>query len=501
MPLKISQSHYIPRTVRRVIPFAFVAVAFVLQLQFHELIGNRSFLLLYPAVFLGSLFGTFRTSVSATVLATLLAWYFFVPARYSFEIHAQDALAASIFFLTCLISNFLGQQFEARTVSEAQAKVFDTALSSTPDFHFLVDRDHRFTYVNQSLLRLWDSSLDRVVGKKFEDIGGYSSALVQRYEAHLSEAFQGHPTKGETQHTFPQNYNGVYEYVFTPVLDASGSVQMVAGTTRDITERKRIEEERLRQQRMDFLLQQSKQSEEALRHSIVMRDEFMSVASHELKTPITSLKLQLEIIQRAMQENNSKALAPERLERALSVQMRQVDRLKNLVDELLDVSRIQEGKIELSLSTFEMTPLVQEVVDRFATELKSTGSIGQVIAENAATVRADRSRMDQVLTNLITNAIKYGNGKPIEVRVEQTDSHTRVLVKDRGIGIPAEKISKVFDRFERAVSSRNISGLGLGLYIAQEIVRAHRGTIEVKSEVGKGSTFIASIPHPFISMN
>lgn len=226
--------------------------------------------------------------------------------------------------------------------------------------------------------------------------------------------------------------------------------------------------------------------------AISVRDEFLSICSHELKTPLTTLKLQTQMNRKILSKQGE--LPVEKIKNFLTNIDRQVDRLSRLVDDMLDVSRIAMGKLKIELDTFDLAALVKEVADRLSPQLQTAGC--EVRLELGMPVRGhwDLFRIDQVVTNLITNAVKYGGGKPIQIVVEEIAGEARLIVADQGMGIAPEHHSRIFERFERAVEGRTISGLGLGLYITRQIIEAHGGTIRVESEVGKGATFIVSLP-------
>jgi signal transduction histidine kinase len=228
--------------------------------------------------------------------------------------------------------------------------------------------------------------------------------------------------------------------------------------------------------------------------AISLRDEFLSIASHELKTPITSLKLHLQMTRRAVKPEQGITPPAEKLARVLDTSTTQVNRLSALIDDLLDVSRIQAGKLTYHFEKTELAGLVREMVDRFCEQLQAAGCETSIQTDEPVYVRCDRFRLEQVILNLLSNATKYGAGRPIEVIVENQSGMARVVVRDRGMGIPSEKLEMVFERFERAVSPSNISGLGLGLYISREIVNAHHGHIHVESQLGQGSSFIVDLP-------
>lgn len=233
-----------------------------------------------------------------------------------------------------------------------------------------------------------------------------------------------------------------------------------------------------------------RQAEEAIR----IREEFMSIASHELKTPLTSLAIVIRLLRRHVEAGTLNAIPHARLKRTLELADGQLEKLDNLVNDLLDTGRISAGRLELRREEVDLVDIAREVVERYADEADAAGS--RVELHTTAPVRGDwdRTRLDQVVTNLLSNAIKYGGGKPIEISVTAQGSVARLMVKDSGIGIPADDLPLIFERFERAVSSRHFSGLGLGLYISRQIVEAHGGTIEVASEEGRGSTFTVDIP-------
>ena len=239
-----------------------------------------------------------------------------------------------------------------------------------------------------------------------------------------------------------------------------------------------------------------KKTQAELERLIDARDDFLSVASHELKTPLTSIQLQTESVRRSVARGDAAAFAPAKMERLIDVTDRQVARLTRLVDDLLDVSRIETGKLELHRDDVELSALVSEVTERLGPTVVRSGSTVTTPHLEHAVGRWDRIRIEQVLINLLTNASRYGAGKPIEVavRVASGGDAAELSVTDRGTGIAKEHQERIFSRFERAVSSSEASGLGLGLYIAREIVEAHQGSIAVESERGAGARFVVTLP-------
>jgi signal transduction histidine kinase len=171
-----------------------------------------------------------------------------------------------------------------------------------------------------------------------------------------------------------------------------------------------------------------------------------------------------------------------------------VRRLSQLMDELLDVSRISSGRFSLHVEPVDLGALVRETAARFEPEVLRLGGRLEVEAPERVEGRWDRQRLEQVVTNLLSNALKYGDGKPVQVRVAKVGTSARLVVRDEGIGIARDALRRIFGKFERAVSERHYGGLGLGLYITRQIVDALGGTIQVESEQGQGATFIVELP-------
>lgn len=231
-----------------------------------------------------------------------------------------------------------------------------------------------------------------------------------------------------------------------------------------------------------------------LREAVRTRDEFLSIASHELKTPITSLKLQAQMQQRRRAHRDPAIQGLESTDKLIDSFVQQIDRMSKLIDDMLDISRIAHGKLYLEPVRFNLGEMVREVVDRFSEQLRAQGCTLKLSIESSVVGQWDRYRIEQVVVNLMTNALKYGEGKPIEVKVMASNGNALIQFKDQGMGIARENLDRIFRRFERAVSSSNISGLGLGLYISRQIVEAHGGMIRVASFPGQGSVFTVELP-------
>ncbi|MDB5039007.1 MAG: Sensory box histidine kinase [Bacteriovoracaceae bacterium] len=239
-----------------------------------------------------------------------------------------------------------------------------------------------------------------------------------------------------------------------------------------------------------------KKSEEKFREAVELRDHFFAIASHELKTPIASLNLQIEVLRQSIQAalKDHPAVQIDCLE-VIDECEQQYKRLTNLINDFLDVARITNGKLLLSRSTFSIREWIEST-----TKLFSTNSLIKVIAEESVfklDLEADQERLRQVLVNLISNAVKFGLNRPIEVSFGGNDAEIWIKVKDHGIGIEKKDIRRIFNEFEQSTLGLQKRGLGLGLYITREIVHAHGGQIHVESRLKEGSTFEIVLPRRF----
>ena len=229
-------------------------------------------------------------------------------------------------------------------------------------------------------------------------------------------------------------------------------------------------------------------AEEALR----MREEFLQMASHELKTPITSLLLQLESMERQLGRVDV-PLDVDRLQKKAHSSLRQLRRLQELVLSLLDVERLTGTEAAIAMGDVDVVTVVQDALGQLGHELRESGCTVDVLAPEHLLVRADPVRLVHVMTNLLGNAIKYGRGRPIQIALAAQSSQATIRVQDQGIGISADDQARIFDRFERAVSGKHFHGFGLGLWIVRTLVEKMGGTIRVESREGSGATFIVEL--------
>ena len=272
------------------------------------------------------------------------------------------------------------------------------------------------------------------------------------------------------------------DVVITALRDDAGALVGFSKVTRDLTDRQRAEEER---RRLDA---ERVRAEEALR----IRDEFLSVASHELKTPLTALQIELYGMRAPIAQGGD-----ERLGQKLARASRSAHRLSRLVEMLLDVSRIAAGRLTLTREPFELRPALEQLVETMrGTAARASCDFSlQPAADSHAIVGSwDRLRIEQVVMNLLSNAFTYGAGRPVTLSVCRDGDQAIIEVRDHGPGVPLGDLERIFERFERAGATPDHSGLGLGLYVSREIVRAHKGSIAGRTLADGGACFTVRLP-------
>jgi signal transduction histidine kinase len=304
---------------------------------------------------------------------------------------------------------------------------------------------------------------------------------------------------------------GAQDFVTKPFLreEVKARVQniMSAKRTRDVLRRELqssqedleelAQEVSLRRHELEKSVEVARASRDEVQRLLQLRDEFISIAGHELKTPLTPLCLQRQMIHKIMQSRGlPESVKEQKLEAYLQMSERQIDALTKLVETLLDVSQIRLGRFSIKPETnVDLFNLVQEVVERHRPQWELAQSpVKVVLLGESPKGQWDKLRMEQAISNLLTNAIKYGRGKPIEMTISSAMPGARISVRDHGPGISQADQARIFNRFERAGSMNSFGGLGLGLYITRQIVTAHSGTIGIESEIGNGASFIIDLP-------
>lgn len=351
-------------------------------------------------------------------------------------------------------------------------------LDSVPDALVIANEAGEIIHANVNAEQLFGWTRDELAGKPVEVL--LPSRFRTLHQLHRSGYHAAPRTRpmglGLDLSALKKDGDEFSAEISLSPIEVEGRPCVIAAV-RDVTERKKLED-RAR-------LWRHAQAE------VRERDEFLSIASHELRTPVTALLLQLQLLQRAAQRSIEEL--PRLFEGKVDVLERQTRRISLLVNELLDVSRMRLGKLELRYEPLDLAEVAREVAAHLRPEIARAGSRLR-LELSPSTGRFDRIRIEQVITNLLVNAAKFGGGRPIVLAVEADPSRARIRVTDRGIGIPAEHQLRVFERFERGVPAQHFGGLGLGLYIVRQIVEAHGGEIRVESTPGAGATFTAQLP-------
>jgi PAS domain S-box-containing protein len=355
--------------------------------------------------------------------------------------------------------------------SERQQRMYETALSNTADFVYLFDLQGRFTYMNKALLDLWQKDFSQAVGKNFFELE-YPPELADRLQRQIQQVIETRqPLRDETPYTSVAGTRA-YEYIFVPVFGKDGTVEAVAGSTRDVTTRKHLEE--------------------ALREGDRKKDEFLALLAHELRNPLAPLRNGLQVMRLAGGD-------AEAVNQTRAMMDRQLSHMVRLIDDLLDVSRISRNKMELRLSRIALADVMASAVETVGPLIQTEGHELIVSLPSAPIyLDADLTRLAQVFSNLLTNSAKYTpRGGKIWISAERRDGEVVVAVRDTGIGIPAESLQNIFDMFSQVDRSieRSTGGLGIGLALVKGLVEMHGGTVTAESAgQGLGSTFAVTLP-------
>jgi signal transduction histidine kinase len=252
-------------------------------------------------------------------------------------------------------------------------------------------------------------------------------------------------------------------------------------------------------------LEQSRREQEALlvklqntqlelEQAVRMRDDFMSIVAHEVRTPLNGLILETQLRKMHLARDNADAFTLDKMHAMVDRDERQIKSLIRLIEDMLDVSRIRTGKLSIRPTHFDLAVLVRDLLQNFAQQIEAAEASVSLDAAQAVIGSWDEFRIEQVISNLLTNALRYGAKSPIAVRVYSAGGQAVVDVQDQGIGISEDNQKRIFQQFERVSAKHAVVGLGLGLFISEQIVTAHGGTITVQSRIGEGALFRVCLP-------
>ncbi|KJZ64229.1 hybrid sensor histidine kinase/response regulator [Pseudomonas fluorescens] len=258
--------------------------------------------------------------------------------------------------------------------------------------------------------------------------------------------------------------------------------------------KQQVEELEQSRREQEALLKQLQSTQLELEQAVRMRDDFMSIVAHEVRTPLNGLILETQLRKMHLARDNAAAFTLDKMHAMVDRDERQIKSLIRLIEDMLDVSRIRTGKLSIRPTRFDLSALVRSLLQNFAPQVDAAESSITLEAGQPVVGSWDEFRIEQVISNLLTNALRYGAKSPITVKVYSESGQARVEVRDLGIGIGEENQKRIFQQFERVTAKHAVAGLGLGLFISEQIVAAHGGSITVESRIGEGALFRVCLP-------
>lgn len=459
-----------PSLLRFFIPITVVLLAFGIKMLLESLFHLQTpYLMFFAAIMISAWYGGVKTSLLATTLSTVLIIYFFLhPNHHSFTIqNLKELMEISIFLsegvLISVFSQFAHNALRKSEIKNIELKRsrehYKLVVDTVKDYAiYTLDPDGYITSWNEGAKKIKGYKAKEVIGKHFSIF--YPQERVSKKDPWntLKIAVEKGRFEDESLRTRKDGSTFWADVVITSLIDEQGKLQGFSQITRDMTKHRELDKR---------------------------KDEFITIASHELKTPITSIKVFNQIMQKLSFKRKDKEFL-----HYLDRMEGQINRLTEIITDLLDVSKIQAGKLEFKKDFFNLNELTKEIVE----DIQTTTNKHKIIIEEKSTknIFGDRDRIGQVLTNFLTNAIKYSpNSDKIVVRIIPQKDGVTIGVQDFGIGISKEDQEKIFERFYRVYTGdeKTFPGLGMGLYISSDIIKRHNGRIWVESEKGKGSTF------------
>lgn len=355
------------------------------------------------------------------------------------------------------------------------------AVNSIQDYAiFMLDPDGKILSWNEGAKRIKGYSEKEILGQHFSIFYTPEDLKRDHPEEELKIVRETGKFEEEGWRVRKDGQRFWASVLITALRDQQGKILGFSKVTRDLTERRM----------MEALTVAKKDLERAL----ASRDEFLSIASHELKTPITSLKLQAQLLDAKIDPDQAMLPPLPKLKNGIQLILRQTDRLTSLIEYMLDVSRAHLGKFTFKFERVDLSKLVKDVFAQWEEPFKAAQTERTAEIESGIVIQVDRYRIEQVLSNLLSNVLKYAGGKPMNLRLKKEKTFAVIEIQDRGPGIDPSKLGRIFERYERAVDNQEASGLGLGLFISKAIVEAHGGKIQVESELNVGSTFRVTLP-------
>jgi PAS domain S-box-containing protein len=364
------------------------------------------------------------------------------------------------------------EQKKASDLQVESESRFRNMADSSPVMLWMAGTDALCNFFNQSWLQFSGKSMAKELGVGWAE-GIHPLDFQNCMDTYLSCFSERRAFEMEYRLL---RHDGQYRWILdrgTPRFSTDNRFEGYIGSCIDITERKMIEDE--------------------LRKSIRLREDFLSIASHELKTPLTSLSLQIQMFQVLFQNTQDLNHIADKVPPMMAVAERQLRQMAEMIEKMLDISRIEHGNFKLEPEATDLAKVARDTVTRLEVMAKQFGCRLVVSAESVVGLW-DPSRLAQVISNLVMNSIRYAGGTEIDVRVEKDGNRAVIEVEDQGPGIPKDILHTIFDKFYRGTTTQNPGGLGLGLFIVKQIVNSHGGKVEAHNKIGQGVIFRVELP-------
>ncbi len=451
---------------------------------------DLSFLILFSILtIITILFGSKAAIFSSFFIAILN--YQYKPMQFQYSINLDRSIQSLFFIIFGIVNGALAAyQKKKENLIKKNEKHFRKITDQSLYPIILKNEKGALLFASNSIKNILGFDSKEMLGKNIIDF--VHADDIKKFEMFYSTVLTN-PNKISKEEIRFKNKQGDWVWLNNIAINLlhDNSVKAIVASFHDITKRKQLDE--LKMQLLLLERGARKQSEQAVRE----RDEFLAIASHELKTPLTTLVLQIQSTLRRILTQSLADFSGEKLVKSLTTAEEQSKRMAKLIKDLLNVSLVSTGKLELELKNEDLVKIVQRTIDSFLEQEKNEKQNITFRSQNKEIIgQWDSIRLEQAVFNLLSNAAKYGNGNNIEVLANSDPAKkvASISVKDQGIGIDKKNYELIFERFKRIDNKLGKKGLGIGLFIVKQIVEAHQGIVYVESKLNKGSSFTISLP-------
>lgn len=432
--------------------------------------------------------------LASTVFVVYIFWTqdlkfdLFITILAVFILLFFNFLTLSIWFLLLGVFLLILRKVYLKTLAEAKREQNHYLVLANKSLQpiTLYDKTGKILFASKSIDDLLGISGNLLIGKNLEDF--MPEENKKTFQSFYKEIIKKPLEKNSIEVQLKQK-NGSLIWVHSDVVNLlkDNNVRAILSSFQDITKQKELDRQRIGS------LKREREARTVAEAAVKARDEFLSIASHELKTPLTTVLLQLQNTLRRILTQSLADFSGVDLVKSLKIAEQQSQRLSILIKDLLNVSLVSTGKLQLEKEEADLSKLVRSLVQRFEAEIKLSGSEIKLNAKNPLIISLDTVRIEQAISNILVNALKYGKRKPVEITVEKDKIWATVSIKDHGPGIHKKYQDVIFEPFER-VNGNQVKGLGVGLFIAKQIARAHKGNIAISSTPGHGAEFLLKLP-------